>query len=362
MTQINSATPTPKPKVGREFQHLEDLVFAEGSAGATRAVDILEQLGTDASEMAVKWDGNPTMYWGREPNGTFVMTGKNGWGRNLSTSADNLVEFILNTGKGEAWRAEFADSMAVLFPLMEAATPADFRGYVYGDLLWHPTKSFDATATALHFTPNKVTYTVDRLSPFGQRIQHSVVGVAAHCMFETFGSKENMDIETVDQFNSEQVVVVGQTCVAGCVSIDRAHLQQLRSVIQQHGTDIDAFLSPKPGLSDLPNIIYTYVNSMSKTNQLHNLSGEFLSWLSQSKVSVNKQAKIAGMVTHNNRPLLTTLDLVSNIMTAKNDVIDQVDHNRIAITEHTAGQPGGEGYVLVKHKIKLVPRHKWKPN
>jgi hypothetical protein len=136
----------------------------------------------------------------------------------------------------------------------------------------------------------------------------------------------------------------------------------LRSVIQQHGTDIDDFLSPRAGLSDLPNIIYTYVNSMSKTSQLHNLSNEFLPWLAKSKVSANKQAKVAGMVAHNSVPLTAALNLVNGIMTAKNDAIDQIDRTRVAITEHTEGKPGGEGYVLVKHKIKLVPRHKWKPN
>ena len=82
-------------KVGREYQHLEDLVFVDGSEGANKAADILEKLGKDSSNVAIKWDGNPTLYWGREPNGQFVLVGKNGWGRNKSTSAQNLSKFIL---------------------------------------------------------------------------------------------------------------------------------------------------------------------------------------------------------------------------------------------------------------------------
>ena len=46
-------------KVGREYQHLEDLVFVDGSEGANKAADILEKLGKDSSDVAIKWDGKP---------------------------------------------------------------------------------------------------------------------------------------------------------------------------------------------------------------------------------------------------------------------------------------------------------------
>jgi hypothetical protein len=138
-------TLTEAAKVGREYQHLEDLVFVKGSKGAVEAADILDKLGTDSSDVAIKWDGNPTIYWGREPNGEFVLVGKNGWGRNKSTSADDLSRFIQNSGKGveeQPWRKDFGEEMAEVFELMKAATPSSFRGYVYGDLLYSPRKPF----------------------------------------------------------------------------------------------------------------------------------------------------------------------------------------------------------------------------
>jgi len=54
---------TQPNRVGREYQHLEDLVFVYGSQGARAAVNILEQLAVDSTDVAVKWDGNPTVYW-----------------------------------------------------------------------------------------------------------------------------------------------------------------------------------------------------------------------------------------------------------------------------------------------------------
>ena len=61
---VEAETPVPK-KVGREFNHLEDLVFTEPNGGK-RAVEILKNLAQDAQDVAIKWDGNPTVYWGRD--------------------------------------------------------------------------------------------------------------------------------------------------------------------------------------------------------------------------------------------------------------------------------------------------------
>ena len=144
---------------GREYNHLEDLVFIKGSKGAQEAADILDKMGNDSSDVAIKWDGNPTIYWGREPNGEFVLVGKNGWGRNKSTSADDLSRFIQNSGKGveeQPWRKDFGEEMAEVFELMKSATPGNFRGYVYGDLLYSPRKPFTAIKGAVEFEPNKV--------------------------------------------------------------------------------------------------------------------------------------------------------------------------------------------------------------
>ena len=70
--------------VGREFNHLEDLVFTNPSDGAKRAVEILKSMEQDASDVAVKWDGNPTVYWGREDDGQFRLVGKNNLTANLA--------------------------------------------------------------------------------------------------------------------------------------------------------------------------------------------------------------------------------------------------------------------------------------
>src|SRR6056300_761932 len=69
---------TEAKKVGREFNHLEDLVFTE-DGGVFKAINVLKNLASGAKDVAVKWDGNPTVYWGRDDKGQFRMFPKNAW-------------------------------------------------------------------------------------------------------------------------------------------------------------------------------------------------------------------------------------------------------------------------------------------
>lgn len=353
---------TEAPKVGREYQHLEDLVFVDGSEGAKEAVNILKKLGSDASDVAIKWDGNPTVYWGREPDGKFVLVGKNGWGKNKSTSADDLKNFITTSGKGEDWRERFGNEMADIFNIMEKSTPPNFRGYVYGDLLYHPGKPYEQTKEGYVFTPNLVTYTVNPNSELGKRVGQSKVGVVVHTKYEEFGSKAGEPIADVAELNSGDAVVLGQTYTAHQPEVDTSSLSKIEALINKHGSAIDQFLAPVKGLSDMKNIIYTYVNQSSKAQSLDQLENNFFKWLSTSKVSTGKQQKIAELNDANPTALPGIFQLVKLIMSAKDNIIDQLDSADSDVKASTKGQKGGEGYVALGSKTKLVPRTRWQPN
>ena len=356
---------TEAAKVGREYQHLEDLVFVKGSKGALEAADILDKLGTDSSDVAIKWDGNPTIYWGREPDGTFVLVGKNGWGKNKSTSSQDLSRFIQNSGKGvdeEPWRKDFGEEMAEVFELMKSATPPNFRGYVYGDLLYSPRKPFTAVDGAVEFEPNLVKYTVDTNGPLGERIANSKVGVVVHTKLEEFGSKSATPFKDVEELNSPDVVVLGQTYVTHQPKVDTSEVKSIRAAAEKSAQAIDTFLQGTQGLSNPAQIIYTYVNHMTRTQQLKNIDKGFFDWLSTSKVSQGQQAKLAAMNEENPRALPALFGLVKQIMSAKDHIIDQLDDADADVKATTKGEKGGEGYVALGSKTKLVPRTRWQPN
>ena len=356
---------TEAATVGREYQHVEDLVFVKGSKGALEAADILEKLGSDSGDVAIKWDGNPTIYWGREPDGTFVLVGKNGWGKNKSTSADNLSRFIQNSGKGveeEPWRADFGQEMAEVFEIMKAATPPNFRGYVFGDLLYSPRKPFSTTDGAVEFEPNNVKYTVDTKSPLGERIANSKVGVVVHTKFDEWGSKAGTPIKDVGELNSREAVVLGQTYVTHQPKVDTKEVDSIRKRVQTSAQAIDSFLQGTQGLSSPAQIIYTYVNQMSKAKQLDKLDTGFFDWLKTSKVSQGQQAKLAAMNEANPKALPAIFGLVKQIMSVKDHIIDQLDDADADVKATTKGEKGGEGYVALGSKTKLVPRTRWQPN
>lgn len=351
-------------KVGREFNHLEDLVFTEHN-GAQRALDILRSLAEDSKDISIKWDGNPTVYWGREPDGQFRMVGKNNWGREegKSSSPEELRQFIMSRGKGEDWREKFANDMASLWPIFEAGTPKDFRGYVYGDILFHPGKPYQGANGKLSFTPNQTTYEVKATSPIGQRLGKAKVAIAAHKLLDYFGDKSGDDLTDVKSLNaSPALVVFGQTYVSHQPAVSAENIGTIERLVKSSGAQIDKMLAPIPGLSDLKTILYTFVNNQSKAKALDQINtNSFFQWMQGSKVSAPKQAKIADINKTNAGVMDALFALVREIMKAKDELIAELDSAGGDITAHTGGKPGGEGYMHTGHGVKLVPRDRWTP-
>lgn len=345
-------------KVGREFNHLEDLVFTEPN-GAQRAIQVLKDLAKPESKISIKWDGNPTVYWGREPDGTFRMVGKNNWGREegRSNSPEELKQFIMSRGKGEDWREKFAGDMAAMWNYFEAATPEDFRGYVYGDILFHPGKPYSGGDGKISFTPNQTTYEVKATSPIGQRLGKAKIAVAVHKHLDFFGDKTGEDISDVESLSDNpDVVIFGLTYVSHRPAVNADNLGKIESLAKNQQA-INKFLTPVAGMGYLQSELYTFVNSQSKAKQLDNInSNAFFQFLQKTPA---KATKVKAHIDANPGVLDSLFDLVREIMAAKNEVIAELDAAKGDIVAHTGGKPGGEGYVV--GDTKFVPRDRWTP-
>lgn len=349
-----------KPKVGREYQHLEDLTFIEGSQGALSAVSFLEQLAQDSSTISLKWDGSIVIYWGRDDSGDFVLTGKNGWGKSKSKSAEELAKYIMTTGKGEPWRPQFADDMSKIFVILEQATPEWFRGYVKGDVLWHPNDMYIVNDSKIVFTPNQVTYYANIDSNIGKQIVNSKLGIAVHSMHLAFGSSHGEDPGLVQFLENRQVVLFSQTYIANKLQIDCDALANIKEKIQKYASNIDYVLESRKGMSDIKNIIYSYVNYMVKNNVYHHIEHYFDNWLQNSSISNNKKEKIKAIKNQNNG-LSMIFSIIKELSIIKDNTIKLLDKKIKNEHELVQFENVHEGYVCNKHKIKLVPRTEWKP-
>jgi hypothetical protein len=345
--------------VGRELQHLEDLVFTDGSAGALEALDVLKQFQSDVSDVSIKWDGTPAVIFGRNESGEFILTDIAGFGaKNYNgrvTNAQDLANMILSRGSRELTdeRRAYAAEMAGVWSAFESATPAAIRGFFHGDLLYKETPP--VANNHFVFTPNKVTYSVKADSSIGQRIARSRVGVVVH----TFTDLENNRVQaSADSLREGELFIMPPVIAQRAPKINLESVAGLEAAIKRYASGIDSLLAPKPGLSDIKNIIYTYVNQMSREGRWNQLVNGFEAWLQNSKVSPGKQTKIRELPEY--KYFKVIFDLVLKIQALKNDVIEQLDQADQDVVASIGGERGGEGYVAAKSRTKLVPRHRFR--
>lgn len=364
-------------KLGRAFNHLEDLVFFHGTEGAIEALEHLRDFATEqgSSSIRMKWDGNPQIYWGREKAGRpLVLAGHNQWSRGVvATSPEEVADFIANqsgnpkSDEERAARQQFAKEFSSLYPLFAKATPKDFEGFVYADgLFLEQPELKDGVYTFCPNPKSQTCYHVRAESELGRRIAKARVMVVGHAFFPEFGMDDSDQKPMTDfsQFDgTSELIVLGPVYNTKPIKIDTTQIDKIERYAKSNSGTIDAFLREVKGLGDLKNIIYTYVNQTAKAKQLDNLDEtHFFQWLKNSKVSANKQAKIAEMNQEGN-PLDKIFTLVKEIQRVKDNVIDQVEGEQGDIWD-----TNGEGRVRYGGddkkfgNVKLVPRKRWTPS
>jgi hypothetical protein len=365
-------------KLGRAFNHLEDLVFFHGSKGTMEALEHLKEIATAEGSKSVrmKWDGNPQIYWGRErKGGPLILAGHNGWARGAaSDNPKDVYDFIVNksgspkTPEQAKERRAFGKQFASLYPLFDAATPKNFAGFVYADGLFLQQPQIDEQGVYT-FCPNpnsQTCYHVKADSPLGQQISNAQVMVVGHAYFPEFGMDDSAQkpMDDFSMFNTNPALIVqGPVYNSNPVSLDTSAIDSVEQYLSQHSAAIDGFLQGTTGLGDLKNILYTYVNQTAKAKQLDNLGAQnFLAWLKSSKVSEPKQTKIEQLAQQYARALEAIFGLVGRIMDLKDTVIAQVEQGQGEIWDtHGEGRVRYAGPEKQFGNVKLVPRKRWTP-
>jgi hypothetical protein len=167
------------------MEHIEDMIFNEGSAGARRAINSLRNLrdmlaGNSSQKVnaTVKWDGAPAIFAGIDPSdGKFFVAKKGIFNVNpqlFKTQAD------INRGLSGELRDKFT------IALREFRKLGIKQGVYQGDLLF--TKG-DVKADTISdekmftFHPNTIVYAVPAASGLGQRIAKASIGVVWHTSY-----------------------------------------------------------------------------------------------------------------------------------------------------------------------------------
>ena len=108
------------------IQHLEDLVYFEGSRGAARALESLRSLEKGGHvDATIKWDGSPAIIFGNNEQGEFILTDKSGFTAvkydGKPKSPNKLKDMFLSRSGGskrsDPGYVSFANNMKNIFKL-----------------------------------------------------------------------------------------------------------------------------------------------------------------------------------------------------------------------------------------------------
>ena len=333
--------------------HIEDLVFDRGTRGIEEAMAIMNHAADDTRKhTTVKWDGKPAIIWGRDENGNFVLTDKSGFGakgyQGRATSIQQLAGIMQQRG-GD--RGELIGVYAKLWPLLEAATPENLKGYIQGDLLYVNTPP--EVSGAYEFKPNFVEYRIPAASRLGQAIGASEVGIAAHTRYKT----ADATAEPIHHINLNKVpgLLVIEPTVKDIKNVtpNKKLVQQLRQIVNQNGAAINGLFNPAElrtaQLSDFPALCKRYVNSRITTDYT-NLLPDFGAWLQQN-VTPRKYNNIVEYLQSprsNMDGITAAFSAFMLLHEIKMDMLEQLDRQ----------EPGHEGWVLATPagRAKLVNR------
>ena len=345
---------------GVRIEHPEDLVFDHGSKGITQALAGIQRAAAEpAKTNTIKWDGKPAIIFGRNERGEFVLTDKGGFlksgGVGLATSPAQMSDLLAQRRGGG--REELADLYAQLFPLVRRTVPQNFRGYVQGDLLFHPQNPWKLEDGKYVFTPNTVTYKVDANMPVGKEIGNSTVGIAVHTMIDKPGDAAKPTTSAVLD-KAPGVVVLDATLqdTGSKIELNQKLVKSIQDVYNNYAPEIDAFFNPAElrarKITNTPALIKQYINSKVRAGNYTNMVKDFGPWIIAKEKT--KAPRIIEWMNENKGAVAALFSSFLNISQLKNDLIRQLDAQDRDIKADIDGEPGHEGYVGAD--LKFVDR------
>lgn len=360
---VEAAGEAPVGGRAKGIEHIEDLVFRNGTRGIQQALSVIDHLKDNTKKSTtVKWDGKPALIFGRMPDGTFVLTDVAGFtakGYNgLFTSPRQVAKHLATRDASAAEQGKPATRVETLlplyqqlWPLLQAAVPENFKGYIQGDLLY--TSTPPEQAGNLVFQPNTIAYSIPAASKLGQEIADSNVGIAIHTRYkEPGGAKQPLGRPTLNPVDG--LLLMEPIHPAENVQPeDSKSVKQLKQLVAKHGKDIDNLFNPAElraaKITDLPKLCIDYVNHIihrtGNDNKVINnfvasnqFVGDFLNY-----VAVNKgRSKYQNIGEYLQSPR-SNLDGIAAAWTAfillhniKMDILQQLDRQ----------VPGQEGWVV----------------
>jgi hypothetical protein len=311
--------------------HPEDLVFLEGSKGASRALNTILSVSKKPKQVTIKWDGYPALIFGRNESGKFsimdkhMFNKKDGAGRNVF-SARQFAQYDVNRG---VIRSDLSTLINSIWKDLSNATPME-PGYYWGDLLFSsPLQEKDGMYT-FRANPNGITYTVDANCEAGKLFQGKQAAIAVHQTIPAnspstdFAKSLNGTIGHLEN-NTNVAIIKSAMPVPPKVQIDQALVDQANNSIASYGAMADDVLNNAPQARNAFVGLFTvYINKRVVSGNLNGMGTDFLKFVSERPLTEAMRQKLIEYITLKKEEIKGMFQIWVDLYKLKTPVVEQL--------------------------------------
>ena len=357
----------PTKNILREgIDHPEDLIIANGSAGADRVLKDLASLEKNPETVTVKWDGFPAVVFGRDQAGNLVFVDKHMYEKVVAGKMDFATIRDYDEERG-ANRSSLWEAESVLRPALEKIVPAGKDKFWMGDLMWTGTPP--TSNGKFVFKPNTVEYRVGIDGELGERISRSVGGIAVHTYIPGLGQSDQPLIGLKGLPEDGGITfLVGEMKDKPRVLINKDLLAKTQQVINDNRQAVDEFVNQLTAMKGKSVItaMGPFITRMLEENDIQgDIVPRFLDFLKERLTPAAAQKMLGTnndgwLYTEGSAGLMGIWSMWAAITDLKIHIKQQIDTQQQGsqVQAVTDGLDAHEGYVFGagKDKLKLIDR------
>jgi hypothetical protein len=346
------------------LDHPEDLIILQGVSGADRAINSIIACAQSPQAITIKWDGYPALIFGRGPNNKFsimdkhMFNRKDGMGRQIY-SPEAFAEYDRQRGVD---RAELTNLIRNIWPGLQKASKGT-KGYYWSDLLFSQPLKSQKGVYKFKANPNGITYTVDVDSDVGQLLTNKIAGVAVH-QFISPDAMSTDDAQSLDGTlgglvnNSDVAIVPSAMPIVPNLTIDKSLIADAKKKISKYGRAVEELLNSAPQARNTFNQLFTtYINKKIVSNDLSDLSNDFLNYFEQRPMTASMKKKLADHINNNKEGIVGLFTIWAALYQLKMNLVEQLNQaaEQSPVKGYLqTGQQSQEGFVC--QGLKYVDR------
>lgn len=253
--------------------HLEDDIFLSGHDGAMNSIRFVREVVKAFSSsvntqlnLSVKWDGAPAIFAGINPeNGRFFVGTKGVFNKNAK----------LNYTKADVEKNHSGGLVQRLIYCLEYLPELNIKGIIQGDMLFVDTDVKDQKIDGrsyLTFTPNTITYAVEKGTPLAREISSAKMGIVWHTSYNgrnisSLAASPGVDASSLRRSRNVWFDDAQLKNLSGTVTFTSRESQSIESALstaEQYANRLKGFLNFLSRDEEFRAYLEMYVNSMIK--------------------------------------------------------------------------------------------------